>query len=32
MPEYVVLLSIPGLRGQDLAQMPNLARLAEQGE
>jgi predicted AlkP superfamily pyrophosphatase or phosphodiesterase len=32
MPEYVVLLSIPGLRAQDLAQMPSLARLADQGD
>ena len=32
MPDHVVLLSIPGLRAQDLAQMPSLARLAGQGD
>jgi predicted AlkP superfamily pyrophosphatase or phosphodiesterase len=32
MSDNVVLLSIPGLRGQDLAAMPSLARLAEQGD
>ncbi|HEX4131791.1 MAG TPA: nucleotide pyrophosphatase/phosphodiesterase family protein [Pirellulales bacterium] len=32
MPERVVLVSIPGLRRQDLAAMPNLARLAGNGE
>ena len=32
MPDQVVLLSIPGLRGKDIAAMPNLARLAPAGE
>ncbi len=32
MSEHVVLLSIPGLRKQDLAAMPALARLAEAGD
>ncbi|HEX3870177.1 MAG TPA: nucleotide pyrophosphatase/phosphodiesterase family protein [Pirellulales bacterium] len=32
MTERVVLLSIPGLRAQDLVAMPNLRRLAEAGE
>jgi predicted AlkP superfamily pyrophosphatase or phosphodiesterase len=32
MPDQVVLLSIPGLREQDIAAMPNLARLAAAGE
>ncbi|HVU86578.1 MAG TPA: alkaline phosphatase family protein [Pirellulales bacterium] len=32
MSERVVLLSIPGLRAQDIAAMPNLARLAATGE
>ena len=32
MSSHVVLLSIPGLRLQDLAQMPRLSELAAQGE
>ncbi len=32
MPSQVVLLTIPGLRAQDLARMPHLAALAESGE
>ena len=32
MAEYVVLLSVPGLRGQDLAQMPRLQALAASGD
>ncbi|MBI1903856.1 MAG: alkaline phosphatase family protein [Planctomycetia bacterium] len=28
MPEHVILLSVPGLRGKDLAAMPNLRALA----
>ncbi|MBL9162687.1 MAG: alkaline phosphatase family protein [Planctomycetaceae bacterium] len=32
MPEYVVLLSIPGLRRQDLAHMPRLAALTAGGD
>ena len=32
MNDVVVLLSIPGLRGQDLAAMPNLARLVSGGD
>ena len=32
MSEHVVLLSIPGLRPQDLAHMPTLARMASEGE
>ncbi len=32
MSDRVVLLSIPGLRAHDVASMPNLARLAAQGE
>jgi predicted AlkP superfamily pyrophosphatase or phosphodiesterase len=31
MPEYVIALSIPGLRAKDLASMPNLARLTATG-
>ncbi len=31
-PQHVVLLSIPGLRSQDLAHMPRLSQLAAQGE
>src|SRR5437879_2760493 len=31
MPTYVVLLSIPGLREQDLAAMPHLSRLVAGG-
>jgi predicted AlkP superfamily pyrophosphatase or phosphodiesterase len=32
MSEHVILLSIPGLRPQDVASMPAVARLAAQGE
>src|SRR3954470_11732412 len=32
MSEYVVLLSIPGLRGQDLQAMPNLVKLVAGGD
>src|SRR6266478_10243162 len=32
MPDHVVLLSVPGLRGEDLAAMPNLRRLVEGGD
>jgi predicted AlkP superfamily pyrophosphatase or phosphodiesterase len=32
MSEHVVLLSIPGLRKQDVAAMPALARLADSGD
>ena len=32
MPEYVILLSIPGLRGSDVAAMPRLRSLMEQGD
>ena len=32
MPEHVVLLSIPGLREQDVARMPNLSRLVATGD
>jgi hypothetical protein len=32
MRDQVVLLSIPGLRAQDIGAMPNLARLAASGE
>src|SRR5688500_3266823 len=32
MPEYVILLSIPGLREQDLAAMPRLAGLTDGGD
>ena len=32
MPEYVVLLSVPGLRGKDLAAMPNLSALVAVGD
>ena len=31
MPQYVILLSVPGLRERDLTAMPNLARLATGG-
>ena len=32
MPEYVVLLSIPGLRSSDVEKMPRLARLTTGGD
>lgn len=32
MHDHVVLLSIPGLRGEDLAAMPNLRRLTANGD
>jgi predicted AlkP superfamily pyrophosphatase or phosphodiesterase len=32
MSDYVILLSIPGLRAQDLAAMPNLSRLTGGGD
>lgn len=32
MPDHVILLSLPGLRGQDLDQMPRLAQLAASGD
>jgi hypothetical protein len=32
MSDHVILLSIPGLRGQDLAAMPNLSRLTSSGD
>lgn len=32
MPEHVILLSIPGLRRQDLAAMPRLSALVGQGD
>lgn len=32
MPQHVILLSIPGLRSQDLAAMPNLSRLTAGGD
>lgn len=32
MPDRVVLVSVPGLRRQDLASMPRLRRLAEAGD
>jgi hypothetical protein len=32
MSDHVILLSIPGLRSQDLAAMPNLSRLAACGD
>jgi predicted AlkP superfamily pyrophosphatase or phosphodiesterase len=32
MPDCVILLSVPGLRSQDLARMPHLAALASSGE
>jgi len=32
MPTPVIFLTIPGLRGQDLPQMPNLGGLMQQGE
>ena len=31
MPQYVILVSVPGLRERDLSLMPNLARLATGG-
>lgn len=32
MSDHIVLLSVPGLRGQDLASMPNLSRLVGTGD
>ncbi len=32
MPEYVILLSVPGLRQQDLAAMPQLQTLVAEGD
>ncbi len=32
MPEFVVLLSVPGLREQDVAAMPHLSRLTARGD
>jgi len=32
MPKHVVFLTIPGLRDQDLASMPQLSKLMEQGD
>jgi hypothetical protein len=32
MSEYVILLSVPGLRKQDLALMPNLSELVSKGD
>ena len=32
MPNHIILLSIPGLRSQDLASMPNLTRLTAGGD
>lgn len=32
MPNHVILLSVPGLRGSDLASMPNLSRLTSGGD
>ncbi|MEX2138071.1 MAG: nucleotide pyrophosphatase/phosphodiesterase family protein [Pirellulales bacterium] len=32
MPDFVVLLSVPGLREKDLADMPNLERLTARGD
>jgi predicted AlkP superfamily pyrophosphatase or phosphodiesterase len=32
MPDHVVLLSIPGLRGEDVARMPRLAQLVAAGD
>jgi predicted AlkP superfamily pyrophosphatase or phosphodiesterase len=32
MSDHVILLSVPGLRGQDLASMPNLSRLTAAGD
>jgi predicted AlkP superfamily pyrophosphatase or phosphodiesterase len=32
MSDHILLLSIPGLRGQDLAAMPNLSRLVSAGD
>jgi hypothetical protein len=32
MPDFVVLLSIPGLREKDIAAMPNLQRLTSRGD
>ena len=31
MPQYVILVSVPGLRERDLSAMPNLSRLATGG-
>ena len=31
MPQYVILVSVPGLRARDLSSMPNLARLSTGG-
>jgi predicted AlkP superfamily pyrophosphatase or phosphodiesterase len=32
MSDHLVLLSVPGLRGQDLASMPNLSRMVAAGD
>lgn len=32
MPDHVVLLSVPGLRDEDVARMPNLSRLTAGGD
>ena len=32
MPDHIVLLSVPGLRAQDLAAMPHLTKLAASGD
>src|SRR5688572_28932625 len=32
MSDHIVLLSVPGLRSQDVAQMPNLSRLVASGD
>ena len=32
MPDHVVLVSIPGLRAQDVDRMPNLQRLVAGGD
>jgi hypothetical protein len=32
MPEYVILLSVPGLRAEDIGRMPNLQRLTAGGD
>ena len=32
MPDHIILLSIPGLRAQDLPSMPNLSRLTASGD
>ncbi len=32
MPDHVILLSVPGLRGGDVAAMPNLQRLVAKGD